>query len=146
MIKKNIISTDKKNTKLFPDKINWTIIYKDRYLSRTDENGLYVSFIGTKRHADAKVICFKFGSKLIEKLGWAPKQSIAAYLDPDDIMSLKLVRLDSISKAGHLLNKYQNASYCQLSVTWNQTVKLDRCPFKKIDYEIYKGYLLLRID
>lgn len=141
------------NLKEMIHKINWTELNKGGGWENRElkNDSLTIGYFksGKKRtdlHKNyANYLRIRLGANLIEQLNWEIGDKIDTLHDPDDIMSILLVKTDKL-KGRKLLKESKSLGftiYCK----WihHSVFPLQKMPSKEVEFEIYEKYIHFRL-
>jgi len=114
-------------------KIDWVMIEKSRFGQNNNNNGVYIGFYASKKDSnDINKVKIKLGRELMERLEWEIGDRICIYHHPDDLMSFMLVKSENSN--GFKLGLETNTTFSKLSFKWDRPLKLERQPYKEVEY------------
>ncbi len=134
------------NLKDIIEKIDWKVLQSGKSGTTMPDDGVGVSFSKNDKKTpgnDADHIKVRFGQSVLERLNWKTGDKITVLQDPDDLLSILLVKKDS--KGGRALCKESTSSVNYMCFKWNSLIRLKKSKSKIVDYDIYKQYIHFRL-
>lgn len=127
------------------DDVRWEVLSAPHTKTVLDPDSMTVCFSFNKKKEKVDEIRIRFGQHVLLKTGWQHKDRIEVFCDPDDIFSLKLAKTNS--KCGYIIQRENNRddSAFNIVVKWNQVILLDPMQTTRINFEIIRKMVFLRL-
>lgn len=136
----------KSNDKSVIKPIEWAVIAPQRGSSeRINPSAINVKLCLYDKRKSKKIDCvrLRIGGKLTDKLKWKKGDRICAFYDPNDIMHIRLARMDTV---GYLLGRDSHAAAYRLQFKWpHEKIALKEKNSEVDHYVIENGSLIFRL-
>lgn len=121
-------------------KIDWVSISSCSRGSRLNEDLMSVNYVKMNNKVVLpNYLRLRIGKNIVDKLNWKYGDKINAMLDPDDLLSMILVRS---TNEGRLLTKESKSSIHAIQFLWKEKIPLpDLKGARTLQYEIYDKYI-----
>lgn len=127
------------------EEINWTLLQNKSAGSyaRVPTDDIRVAFLAqNKKTPDIiETVHIKFGSEIVEELGWRSKDKIVIFFDKKESLIFRMCKTEN--GKGYTLSRSPNALTFEIKFKWKDKIKLFHRVMSSVDYYVKNNELII---